>query len=137
MSAKPVELAKPAVDVGLMTNALAPNADLLAHLGAHPDGDRHRLGESYVVVDAVGAHPRTGALDAKGFRYLTVQVRDVEAAHDHMCSLGFDEGRSPIRLGDTAYISFIRDADGNWIELSQRASLTGPLPDVPPERHRS
>jgi hypothetical protein len=37
-------------------------------------------------------------------------------------------------LGDTAYISFIRDPDGNWIELSQRASLTGPLPEVPSRR---
>ena len=27
-------------------------------------------------------------------------------------------------LGGTARISFIRDPDGNWIELSQRASLT-------------
>ena len=110
-------------------------ARFLAALGAHPDGDRHRLGESWIVVDAVKEQPDTGAFDARGFRYLTVQVRDVERAHSHMCSLGFAEGRPPIRLGDTAYISFIRDADGNWIELSQRASLTGPLPDVAPERH--
>ena len=65
-----------------------------------------------------------------GFRYITVQVRDVEAAHRHLCSVGFTEGRPPMRLGDTAYISFITDLGGNWIELSQRASLTGPLPDV-------
>jgi lactoylglutathione lyase len=34
---------------------------------------------------------------------------------------------APITLGETARISFIRDPDGNWIELSQRASLVGPL----------
>jgi lactoylglutathione lyase len=33
-------------------------------------------------------------------------------------------------LGETARISFILDPDGNWIEISQRASLTGALPKV-------
>jgi len=35
----------------------------------------------------------------------------------------------PFNMGKTARISFITDPDGNWIELSQRASLTGPLPN--------
>jgi lactoylglutathione lyase len=30
-------------------------------------------------------------------------------------------------LGDTARISMIRDPDGNWIELSQRASIVGSI----------
>ena len=50
---------------------------------------------------------------------------------------GVPEWSKVIRLGDTAYISFITDPDGNWIELSQRASLTGPLPDVAADRHRA
>ena len=29
--------------------------------------------------------------------------------------------------GDVARISFVRDPDGGWIEISQRASLTGAL----------
>jgi lactoylglutathione lyase len=41
---------------------------------------------------------------------------------------GGTEGRPPLTLGATARISFVRDPDGNWIEISQRASLTGPLP---------
>jgi lactoylglutathione lyase len=32
-----------------------------------------------------------------------------------------------VTLGSTARISMVRDPDGNWIELSQRASLTGSL----------
>ena len=36
---------------------------------------------------------------------------------------------SPVRLGDVAAISFVRDPDGVWLEISQRASLTGDLPD--------
>jgi hypothetical protein len=30
-------------------------------------------------------------------------------------------------MGDVAMISFVRDPDGNFIELSQRASLVGGL----------
>jgi hypothetical protein len=33
-----------------------------------------------------------------------------------------------VTLGTVARISFIRDPDGNFIEVSQRASLTGSLP---------
>jgi lactoylglutathione lyase len=32
-----------------------------------------------------------------------------------------------MRLGDVASISFVRDPDGNWIEVSQRKSITGSL----------
>jgi lactoylglutathione lyase len=40
---------------------------------------------------------------------------------------GGREARAPVTLGSTARISMVRDPDGNWIELSQRASLTGSL----------
>ncbi len=59
---------------------------------------------------------------------MTLQVFDVDAAHDGVLARGGREGRPPITLGKIARISFVRDPDGNWIELSQRASLTGPLP---------
>lgn len=65
---------------------------------------------------------------APGFRYLTVQVWDCDAEHAALLALGAEEGRPPATLGTTARISFIRDPDGNWIEVSQRASLTGDLP---------
>jgi lactoylglutathione lyase len=42
--------------------------------------------------------------------------------------MGFDSATEPIRLGDVAAISFVRDPGGNWLEISQRASLTGALP---------
>ena len=40
---------------------------------------------------------------------------------------GGAEGMAPVRLGDVAYISFVRDPDGNWLEISQRKSITGSL----------
>jgi lactoylglutathione lyase len=64
---------------------------------------------------------------ARGYRYLTVQVFDVRACHAEILGKGGREGRPPVRLGDVAYISFVRDPDGNWIEVSQRKSITGSL----------
>jgi lactoylglutathione lyase len=63
-----------------------------------------------------------------GFRYITIQVWDVDAEHAGIVDRGGAEGRPAITLGTTARISFVRDPDGNWIEISQRASLTGTLP---------
>jgi catechol 2,3-dioxygenase-like lactoylglutathione lyase family enzyme len=87
------------------------------------------IGETKLSVKLRQARPPTTSRDGLGIRYLTVQVRDVHAAHEHALASGMAEGMAPIRLGDVAHISFVRLPDGDWIELSQRASLTGPLPD--------
>ncbi len=68
------------------------------------------------------------AMRAVGMRYMTVQVRDCDGEHRRFMSMGVCEGAAPVTLGTVARISFIRDPDGNFIEISQRASLTGPLP---------
>src|SRR5271156_4552005 len=65
---------------------------------------------------------------AVGIRYITIQVRDCDAAHRRFMTMGVWDGAPPQTLGTVARISFIRDPDGNAIEISQRASLTGPLP---------
>ncbi len=64
---------------------------------------------------------------ARGYRYLTVQVFDVVGTHQQILDGGGSEGMAPVRLGEVAYISFVRDPDGNWIEISQRKSITGSL----------
>ena len=61
-------------------------------------------------------------------RYITVQVLDVHAGHRRFMSMGVLEGAAPVTLGVVESVSFIRDPDGNFIEISQRASLTGPIP---------
>jgi len=71
---------------------------------------------------------------AVGMRYMTIQVRDVDAEHRRLMSMGVWEGAAPVSLGAVARISFIRDPDGNFIEISQRASLTGPIPGQPASR---
>jgi catechol 2,3-dioxygenase-like lactoylglutathione lyase family enzyme len=77
---------------------------------------------------AAGAAEAVAAMRSVGFRYITIQVRDCDAEHRRLVAMGVAEGAPPITLGAVARISFIRDPDGNWVEISQRASLTGPLP---------
>jgi lactoylglutathione lyase len=62
-----------------------------------------------------------------GYRYTTLQVDKVDPVHAAVLAAGGTEGAAPKTLGETARISFIRDTLGNWMELSQRASITGSL----------
>jgi catechol 2,3-dioxygenase-like lactoylglutathione lyase family enzyme len=78
--------------------------------------------ESSSPIDVIGS------MRAVGIRYITIQVRSCDEEHNRFMSMGVQEGSAPVTLGELARISFIRDPDGNFIEISQRASLTGPLP---------
>lgn len=62
---------------------------------------------------------------APGFRYITIQVFDAVAAHDRVLARGGTEGAPPRVLGDVVRFSFVRDPDGNFIEISERTTLTG------------
>ena len=71
--------------------------------------------------------PSDADMEGKGWRYITFQVFEVDRDHAHVLAHGGREARAPVTLGTTARISMVRDPDGNWIELSQRASITGSL----------
>jgi catechol 2,3-dioxygenase-like lactoylglutathione lyase family enzyme len=108
--------------------------------GEKLDPRRYRIGETIISFAHDGKAVRTSqapassaaevlaSMRAVGFRYITVQVRDCDAEHRRFMSMDVWEGSAPMTLGEVARISFIRDPDGNFIEISQRASLTGPLP---------
>lgn len=91
--------------------------------------DTYRCGDSLLMFEqqANVVANQDAPMRAKGYRYFTIQVTDVDREHANLVQRGAREGMAPVTLGETARISFIRDPDGNWIELSQRASLTGPL----------
>jgi hypothetical protein len=65
--------------------------------------------------------------EAPGWRYITLQVAEIDELHAGLRSRGVREGFAPVTLGDVARISMILDPDGNWIELSRRASIVGSL----------
>ena len=97
--------------------------------GFEPAGhNTYRCGDSLLTFEHDAQARRTETMRAPGFRYLTVQVWDADEEHRGLVERGAEEGRPAVTLGTTARFSFIRDPDGNSIEISQRASLTGALP---------
>jgi lactoylglutathione lyase len=134
-----VALTPPTPD-GTLVNLMVEASDVARTLevlertfgGERGEAGTLRIGETKLSVKLRRDRRPTEGRDGTGIRYLTVQVRDVAVAHAHALANGMAEGLAPVRLGDVAAISFVRLPDGDWIELSQRASLTGPLPDDVP-----
>jgi lactoylglutathione lyase len=86
-----------------------------------------RAGESLIFLDEAADAPSEADMRGPGWRYITFQVFKVDAEHARVLAAGGREALAPVTLGTTARISMVRDPDGNWIELSQRASITGSL----------
>lgn len=119
--------AEPNLTLHLTVNDLATSRAFYGEvLGLPEDGqDVYCVGASRIKLQAgnVGAFERV----AVGYRYMTMQVFDVVGTHNEIIHSGGREGAAPVRLGEVAYISFVLDPDGNWIEISQRKSITGSL----------
>ncbi len=97
-------------------------------LGFEPDGDNaYRVGGSKLIFEPDPGAVRTGDWRAPGYRYITVQIFKADTEHAAILKRGGEEGQEPRTIGTTARYSFVRDPDGNWIEISQRAELTGTL----------
>jgi lactoylglutathione lyase len=90
-------------------------------------GPAFRLGDSLLLLEEDGAATVDPVRQAAGWRYITLQIADIDAVHGELRSKGVREGLAPVTLGDVARISMILDPDGNWIELSRRASIVGSL----------
>jgi lactoylglutathione lyase len=90
-------------------------------------GAAFRAGDSVILLDARDDAPGDAAVDGFGWRYITFQIHKVDEEHASALAHGAREGLAPTTLGETARISMIRDPDGNWIELSQRASIVGSI----------
>ena len=90
-------------------------------------GDSFLCGDSVILFEKAENAQPDPVMEGPGWRYITIQIRNVDEEHARVLARGGHEGRAPATLGKVARISFIRDPDGNWIEMSQRASLTGPV----------
>jgi catechol 2,3-dioxygenase-like lactoylglutathione lyase family enzyme len=91
------------------------------------DGAAFLAGDTVLIVEASADAPHDAAFEGKGWRYITFQVFEVDREHANVIAQGGREAHAPKTLGSVARVSMVRDPDGNWIELSQRASLTGSL----------
>jgi catechol 2,3-dioxygenase-like lactoylglutathione lyase family enzyme len=92
-----------------------------------PSGAAFRAGESLIILEPSPDAPSDAGMDGPGWRYITFQVFKVDQEHARVLAAGGREALAPLTLGQTARISMVRDPDGNWIELSQRASIVGDL----------
>ena len=90
-------------------------------------GPAFRLGESLLLLEEDRAATVDPVRQARGWRYIALQVADIDTVHGELRSKGVREGLAPITLGDVARIAMVLDPDGNWIELSRRASIVGSL----------
>jgi catechol 2,3-dioxygenase-like lactoylglutathione lyase family enzyme len=89
---------------------------------------RYRCGDSLIVVAEQGKVESRGTQwRGPGYRYTTLQVWDCIAEYQGILARGGTSGGEPRLLGDTVRYAFVCDPDGNHIEISQRASLTGSL----------
>jgi lactoylglutathione lyase len=86
-----------------------------------------RASDSVILLERSPDAPADAQMRGKGWRYITFQIFDVDQEYASAIGRGAGEAVAPVTLGTTARIAMIRDPDGNWIELSQRASIVGPL----------
>jgi lactoylglutathione lyase len=84
-----------------------------------------RSGNSIVLLEPDEQASSAGHWVNLGLRYFTLHVMRVDECFNSMTSAGAGIGEEPYSIGQIARISFVRDPDGNWIEVAQRASLAG------------
>ncbi|NDZ17638.1 hypothetical protein C7T35_36870 [Variovorax sp. WS11] len=94
-------------------------------------GDGYLCGTTKLQLKETDTPRRPQSWKVRGWSYLTVQVRDCVSEHAAALRRGAREGEPPRLIGDSAVISFVRDPDGNFIELSQKAELVGPFGSAP------
>ncbi len=92
---------------------------------------RVRCGDSVVIFEERSEAPSGFAEAQRGWLYLTVQVKSCDEEVAVIEAAGGRVVVPPRNLGKVARIAMIQDPDGNRLEVSQRASLAGPLPDSP------
>ena len=92
--------------------------------------NRVRCGDSVLLFEVRSQAPSGFVQAQRGWLYLTVQVRNCDEEVARIEAAGGQVVVTPRNLGKVARMAMIRDPDGNLLEISQRASLTGPLPEV-------
>jgi catechol 2,3-dioxygenase-like lactoylglutathione lyase family enzyme len=120
------------IGVGMVVRSLAEHrrfyGDILG-FAEEPSstGLAFRLGDSLICLQEDRGATIDPVRQARGWRYITLQIGEIDLLHADLRSKGVREGFAPVTLGDVARISMILDPDGNWIELSQRVSIVGTL----------
>jgi len=95
-------------------------------------GNRFRVGDTIIAVfhepetKRKVLMPFANALEVikgmagLGIRYITLGVKDCDAAFAALKGAGAEVALAPFNFGTVARAAFVRDPDGNFIELAQR-----------------
>jgi predicted enzyme related to lactoylglutathione lyase len=92
-----------------------------------PTGTVHRLragGSLLRVYEPSDTEPADVPTDsfaaARGFRYMTLVVDDVQAVLDACRVFGLDVPDAPNEIAQGAFMALVQDPEGNWMELQSR-----------------
>jgi lactoylglutathione lyase len=88
---------------------------------------RVAIGESVLLLYEDSSANLNPPVHAPGWRFITLQIFDANGLYQQVIARGGASGQAPKTVGNIARYALVRDPDGNWVELSQRASLTGPI----------
>ena len=133
---EPVRLVPPGTDgvvgIGITVGTPDPDRMMRFYLEAmefEQVGPRvARCGDSLLFVEeGVGGVPIENFI-GPNFRYLTVQIFDADAECEAIERRGGNYVQKCQTFPKVARYGFVADPDGNWIEISARASLTGIMP---------
>ena len=95
-------------------------------------GHRYKIGETifatfrHPLARRVKPAPMANLLEvvkamaALGIRYVTLQVKNCDAAFKEFTDAGAAIGVAPANFDNVARAAFVRDPDGNYVELVQR-----------------
>jgi lactoylglutathione lyase len=87
-----------------------------------------RCGDTLLFIEEGPGGIETDDFIGPGYRYLTVQIFDADQSIKDIVMRGGRLAREVVSFKDVARYGFVKDPDGNWIEISARASLTGIAP---------
>ncbi|MEQ8315452.1 MAG: VOC family protein [Gammaproteobacteria bacterium] len=133
-----IELQKPAIDIGIITNNLEKmlvfyrdclDLDLEAVIDMPGGGVMHRLkaGESIVKIIETDPRPEVeaapgGIRGATGYRYWTLHVADLVGLVDQLQAEGVEVVVPVKTIREGITIAIVADPDGNWVELLHNAN---------------
>lgn len=92
------------------------------------DANTARCGDTLLFVQKGPGGSETEDFIGPGYRYLTVQIFDADQAMQEIIARGGRLARAAVSFRDVARFGFVKDPDGNWIEISARTSLIGSPP---------
>jgi hypothetical protein len=101
--------------------------------GDRTDSGGWRVGNTVFFVEQASPRLEPGPMFARGFTMVSLIVRSIYKTHAALCAAGASHG---LRVCEDSIVpgrclfSFVRDPNGNWIELVQFDDLSGPLPPV-------